>query len=132
VGWFGTGHPGGGPHLVPVWFYWDGVTITVYSKRDARKVRNLEAVPEVAFAVEPRAGRMCSVLIEGHAEVLPTSERLEPGFRRKYGRAIRRVGLEPSSFARTYPQAIRIVPVRIQKYGNLGAPPAATEMQAAD
>jgi PPOX class probable F420-dependent enzyme len=131
VGWLGTSHAEGTPHLVPVWFYWDGTAITIYSKRDARKVRNLLQMPDVAFAVEPRAGRMCSVLIEGRAEVLPSSASMELGFRRKYGAAIRRTGMAPASFAEIYPQAIRILPTRIQKYGDLTAPQAVADLIAA-
>lgn len=131
VGWLGTSHEEGTPHLVPVWFYWDGAAITIYSKRDARKVRNLERMPAVAFAVEPRAGRMCSVLVEGRAEVLPSSASMERGFRRKYGPAIRRAGMEPSSFTEIYPQAIRITPARIKKYGDLTAPQTAGDLIAA-
>ena len=131
IGWLGTSHVEGTPHLVPVWFYWDGATITLYSKRNAKKVRNLEEMPNVAFAVEPRAGRMCSVLIEGHAEILPSSQSIEAGFRRKYGPTIRRAGIEVSSFSEMYPQAIRITPARIQKYGDLTAPAAAADLVAA-
>lgn len=118
VGWLGTTDPGGGPHLVPVWFFWDGTAVVLYSKPEAQKLRNLEQMPEVAFAVEPRARSMCSVLIEGRAEVLPLTDRLATGFRKKYGRAIRGIGIEPSAFARMYPQAIRISPQRMRKYGD--------------
>ncbi len=131
VGWLGTSHAEGTPHLVPVWFYWDGTTITIYSKPGARKVRNLEQMPDVAFAVEPRAGRMCSVLIEGRADVLSSTDSMEAGFRRKYGPAIRRAGMATSAFAQIYPQVIRITPTRIKKYGDLTAPQAATDLIAA-
>ena len=130
VGWLGTSHAEGTPHLVPVWFHWDGAAITIYSKRDARKVRNLLDMPHVAFAVEPRAGRMCSVLIEGRAEVLASTPSMEVGFRRKYGAAIGRAGMALASFAETYPQAIRITPARIQKYGDLTAPQAVPSLIA--
>lgn len=131
VGWLGTRDAEGTPHLVPVWFYWDGATITIYSKPHARKVRNLLDMPSVAFAVEPRAGRMCSVLIEGRADVFASTGSMEAGFRRKYGPAIRRAGMPTESFAEIYPQAIRITPTRIKKYGDLTAPQAAPELIAA-
>lgn len=85
IGWLGTSHPGGGPHLVPVWFFWDGSAVTVYSKPDAKKIRNLQQTPDVAFAVEPRAGKMCSVLIDGRAEVLASTEALNREFCRNMG-----------------------------------------------
>ena len=131
IGWLGTSHAEGTPHLVPVWFYWDGAAITIYSKPYARKVRNLLETPHVAFAVEPRAGRMCSVLVEGRAEVLASNGSMEAGFRRKYGAAIRRAGIPIPSFAEVYPQTIRITPTRIQKYGDLTAPQAAPALIAA-
>ena len=130
VGWLGTTHPGGGPHLVPVWFFWDGTAIVLYSKPDAQKLRNLQNMPEVAFAVEPRARSMCSVLIEGRAEVLPLTDRLAAGFRNKYGRAIRSIGIDPSSFAHIYPTAIRITPQRMSKYGDFVAAEATAQATA--
>jgi hypothetical protein len=88
-------------------------------------------MPNVAFAVETRAGRLCSVLIGGHAEIMPSTASLERGFRRKYGSAMRRAGKVPSSFAGMYPQAIRITPARINKYGDLTAPDVVTALIAA-
>ncbi len=41
--WLGSVRPDGRPHLVPVWFLWDGTTITIYSQPKAQKIRNLQA-----------------------------------------------------------------------------------------
>jgi PPOX class probable F420-dependent enzyme len=131
VGWLGTDHPGGGPHLVPVWFLWDGSAITIYSKPSAKKVHNLQQMPDVAFAVEQTAGQMCSVLIEGRAEVLASTEGLSREFCGKYAVAMSDIGIAASSFGERYPQTIRITPVRIKKYGDLTAPEAAKELIAA-
>lgn len=38
--WLSTVRPEGTPHLVPIWFSWDGERLFVASKPDARKVRN--------------------------------------------------------------------------------------------
>lgn len=44
---------------------------------------------------------------------------------------MRNIGILASSFAERYTHTIRITPVRIQKYGDLTAPKAATDLIAA-
>ena len=51
VVWLSTVRPDGQPHLVPTWFWWDGEALLVFSKPDARKVRNLRANPSVMLAL---------------------------------------------------------------------------------
>ena len=41
VVWLSSVQPNGRPHLVPVWFHWDGERIVAFSKPNARKVGNL-------------------------------------------------------------------------------------------
>ena len=51
VVWLSTTRPDGGPHVVPLWFVWDGRSIVAFSKPHAQKVRNLRADPRVMVAV---------------------------------------------------------------------------------
>lgn len=51
VVWLSTVRPDGGPHLVPIWFWWDGQALLVFSKPGAQKVRNLRAHPSVMLAI---------------------------------------------------------------------------------
>jgi len=51
VVWVSTVRPDGTPHLVPIWFWWDGEALLVFSKPDAQKVRNLRANPSVMLAL---------------------------------------------------------------------------------
>ena len=53
VVWLSSIRPDGAPHLVPIWFVWDGEAIVIRSKPAARKVRNLRQRP----AGDARAGR---------------------------------------------------------------------------
>jgi nitroimidazol reductase NimA-like FMN-containing flavoprotein (pyridoxamine 5'-phosphate oxidase superfamily) len=41
VVWLSSVQADGRPHLVPVWFHWDGERIVAFSKPNARKVENL-------------------------------------------------------------------------------------------
>ena len=45
VVWLSTVRPNGAPHVIPIWFWWDGDALLVFSKPDAQKVRNLRDRP---------------------------------------------------------------------------------------
>ena len=47
VVWLSSVQTNGRPHLVPVWFVWDGHLILAFSKPNARKVDNLRDQPSV-------------------------------------------------------------------------------------
>ena len=51
VVWLSTVRPDGAPHLVPIWFTWDGTSLLVFSKPGAQKVRNLRANPVAMLAL---------------------------------------------------------------------------------
>ena len=51
VAWLITVSADGQPVPTPVWFWWDGDTILVYSERDKPKLRHIAANPRVAFAL---------------------------------------------------------------------------------
>src|SRR6476646_8969595 len=80
VVWVSTVRPDGTPHLVPIWFWWDGEAMLVFSKPDAQKVRNLRANPSVMLALGDAEQDFDIGLIEGRAELLdrPTAEVLPP------------------------------------------------------
>ncbi len=51
VVWVSTVRPDGTPHIVPIWFWWDGEALLVFSKPDAQKIRNLRVNPAVMLAL---------------------------------------------------------------------------------
>jgi PPOX class probable F420-dependent enzyme len=114
VVWLSTVRPDGAPHLVPIWFWWDGEAILVFSKPDAQKVRNLRRRPSVMLALGDAEDDFDVGLIEGHAELVeqPTSELLPPAHVAKYARQLQTIGLTSGEYAATYSQVIRIVPDR--------------------
>jgi PPOX class probable F420-dependent enzyme len=112
--WLSTVRPDGTPHIVPIWFWWDGEALLVFSKPDAQKVRNLRARPSAMLALGDADEDFDIGLIEGRAEILdvPTAEVLPPAHLAKYADRMASVGLTPAEYAATYSLVIRIVPAR--------------------
>jgi PPOX class probable F420-dependent enzyme len=112
--WLSTTSPDGAPHLVPVWFHWDGSAFLVFSKPHAVKVRHMAAEPRVAVALGEPDDDFDVQLVHARARLLdrPTRELLPPAMIGKYRRQMAELGLDPETFAETYSQAIRIVPTR--------------------
>ena len=75
VVWLSTVRPDGTPHIVPVWFWWDGEAVLVFSKPDALKVRNMRENPAVMLAVGDPDEDFDIGLLEGRAEMLDRPDR---------------------------------------------------------
>ena len=79
VVWLSSVQRDGRPHLVPVWFHWDGDRIVAFSKPHARKVDNLRDEPRVMVAVGTPGPDFEVELIEATAhEVVPEVRRWRP------------------------------------------------------
>ena len=67
----------GNPHIVPVWYYYDGTNILVTATKGTKRIKNLKNNPSVSIVidiVEGRPGDISylngkSVIIEGKAEI---------------------------------------------------------------
>ncbi len=103
VVWLSSIRPDGAPHLLPLWFHWDGASILVFSKPGAQKVRNLRVNPRVMVAVGEPGSSFDVELIEADAELLPapTQDLLPDGFVRKYATHMARGGVTPSCSERS-------------------------------
>src|SRR5919106_6923122 len=71
VVWLSSVRPDGAPHVVPLWFMWDGESILVFSKPGAQKVRNIRAEPRVMIAVGEPGLDFDVELVDGLAELAP-------------------------------------------------------------
>ena len=122
IAWISTVRPDGTPHLVPVWFHWDGERVVAFSKPHARKVENLRQQPRVMIAVGTPGLDFEVELIEADAE-LPdalAAEIMPSGFGAKYAELLRRAGLTAQRFAEVYSQPIVLRPTRFLGYGGSG------------
>src|SRR5688572_33183735 len=86
VVWLSSVQRDGRPHLVPVWFHWDGEQIVAFSKPHARKVDNLRDQPRVMLAIGTPGLDFAVELIEATAELpaAPAAEVMPAGFGAKY------------------------------------------------
>ena len=111
--WLSTSRPDGAPHLVPTWFAWDGETILIRSKPEARKVRNLQHDPRAMLALGDADDDFDVGLLEARGEVEEsTGAGLPSAFLAKYDQRIAALGLTPDEFASTYSATIRLRPAR--------------------
>ena len=126
--WLSSTRPDGRPHVVPVWFNWDGSVFDLFSKPNAQKVRNLRTNPTVMLALGEAEEDFDVGLLEGHAEMLdsPASVVLPAGHLAKYDARMAEIGLSRDEFLATYSQVIRITPTRFLPWHGRTLPVSAT------
>ena len=112
--WLSTVRPDGTPHLVPIWFSWDGERLFVASKPEARKVRNLRRNPRLMLALGEPDDDFDVGLVEAEAELpgATTVELLPAGHFDKYRDRMAAIGLDEATYVRDYSQPILIRPTR--------------------
>ena len=122
VVWLSSVLPDGRPHLVPVWFHWDGERIVAFSKPHARKVHNLRRRPSVMLAVGTPGPDFAVELIEATAEIpaAPAADLMPSGFGTKYRDLLRQADMTIQRFAAIYSQPIVLRPTRFLGYGGPG------------
>jgi PPOX class probable F420-dependent enzyme len=110
--WLSTVRPDGTPHIVPVWFWWDGASLLIFSKPNAQKVRNIRAGSTVMLGVGDPDEDFDIGLLEGRAEVLEaeTRELLPPAHLQKYATQMAGIGLTAEEYVETYSLVVRITP----------------------
>lgn len=66
----------GKPHIVPVWFYYDGTNIIVPTAKDTKKTKNLQNNPNVSIVIDVVEGKSGDIsfldgkaVIEGIVEI---------------------------------------------------------------
>jgi nitroimidazol reductase NimA-like FMN-containing flavoprotein (pyridoxamine 5'-phosphate oxidase superfamily) len=66
------------PHVVPVWFMWDGDYVWISSFVSTRKIRELSINPRGAVLIESKqeGGKLQAVLLEGTVELVTQPRQL--------------------------------------------------------
>jgi PPOX class probable F420-dependent enzyme len=129
VVWLSSVSPDGAPHLVPIWFSWDGRTVMIASKPHAKKVANLRHNPSVMLALGEPEDDFDVGMVQGIAELRsePAAVLLPPEHLAKYGNQLREIGLSREEFLETYSQVIRIRPTRFLPWHGRTAPRSADD-----
>jgi PPOX class probable F420-dependent enzyme len=116
VAWLVTVASDGTPVPTPVWFWWDGETLLVYSQPDKPKLRNIAENPRVAVALRTDELGDDLVVITGDAAVDPSAPAAFelPAYIEKYAGEIARLGSNPEEFSAGYSVPVRIRPTRLR------------------
>lgn len=114
IAWLGTTRSDGRPHLVPVWFVWDGQELLILSQPTTQKVRNLSINPRVTIALDDTRGGQDLVILDG--EAMLTAESLDSTrvttYLRKYATQLAEMDWSPEAYLAEYTQAIVVRPTR--------------------
>lgn len=116
--WLTTVGPEGTPQPRPVWFYWDGTSILIYSQPQAHKIQHIKRQPRVALHLNTDAEGGDVAVLLGMASVAgdaPPADK-HPGYRRKYREGIAGLGMNPTTFAQDYSVALRIQPAKLRGF----------------
>ena len=120
VVWLSTIRPDGAPHLVPMWFVWDGRAILARSKPDAQKVQNLRVNPRAMVAIGRPGASFDVELIEAVAELPQQTDALPGPFASKYDDLASAAGVAMDRFGALYCQPIVLRPTRWLGWGGPG------------
>ena len=121
-----TVRPDGRPHVVPMWYHWDGQSIFMETGPEFVKARNLRQNPACAITIDVTEGglRFKGVILEGRAELLD-----DPTFAREMVDRIYTRYLGPDGIEEPTPRAMRaaphviikLTPTRIQTWDDTGS-----------
>jgi PPOX class probable F420-dependent enzyme len=114
IAWFGSVRPDGRPHLVPVWFSWDGHRMVILSQPETQKVRNLRHNPRVTVALDDSNAGRDVVLFEGVATLAeqPSREAAPREYLEKYAGLLAEMAWPPGHYLADYSQVIVVTPTR--------------------
>jgi PPOX class probable F420-dependent enzyme len=118
VVWLTTVTPDGKPHTLPIWFWWDGETLLMFSEPGTKKIRNLRRNPAVAIALDTRDDGEEVAFFDGVAELLPepTAALMLDAYKQKYAHLFPRTGSSPEKMAAQYTQPIRVRLTKIHSW----------------
>ena len=116
VVWLTTVSQRGTPQPNPVWFYWDGKELLIYSQPSAHKLTNITINPRVSvnFHADGEGGSI--VVLTGTASIDRKPPRHDPRYLEKYRDRIPQIGLTPESLAASYSVLIRVSPTRLRGF----------------
>jgi len=113
--WLATTSADGTPQPNPVWFYWDGERILVYSQPTSHKLTNIRRNPRVSlnFRANDEGGDI--IVLTGDASI-DEKPKHDSRFIEKYRESIPKIGHTPETLAASYSVLIRILPSKVRGF----------------
>lgn len=119
IGWLTTVSPGNIPQPSPVWFYWGGAdTITIFSKPNTPKLRNIAQNPRVAFHLDSEARGEQITILNGTAHIDDTAPDVRdfPEYVAKYAADLLIIGSSAEQMSEDYSTKVIITLDRLRGY----------------
>jgi PPOX class probable F420-dependent enzyme len=115
--WLTTVASDGTPQPNPVWFYWDGGSVLVYTTPEAAKLKHIARNGRVALSFEGATVLGGDVIVlNGTASIADHTAEPDPGYLRKYTEAAKEWGRTVESLHEEYSVAIRVTPDRLRGF----------------
>ena len=118
------------PHVVPVWYLWDGQSIWVHGHSSTRKFKELAANPACSIAIDHAASGVdfWAVLLEGQAELITDPAVVQGIAERIYARYIGVEGVQdptPQSWIHDAESLLlKLTPARVVSWYSAYHPPS--------
>ena len=116
--WLTTVGPGNTPQPRPVWFWWDGTSVLIYSKPKAHKLRHIRRYPNVSlhFISDAEASEVAVLVGRASLPRATPAAHDHKEYLRKYRKAIAGLGMTPKDFGEDYSVGIVITPTRLRGF----------------
>jgi len=113
--WLTTVSPAGIAQPNPVWFYWDGQTIIIYSQPESYRIRNIRQNPRVTLNLQG-ADVMGNnvVVIQGSAYLNEHYTQPHPGYAEKYIQYLPGMGITYEQLVASYSVEIIFSPTSLR------------------
>ena len=114
--WLTTVSCDGTPQPNPVWFYWDGKSILIYSQPTSHKLKNISRNPRVSvnFQADDEGGDV--IVLTGNASINNKPPPHDSRYIEKYRAHIPKIGLTPESLAASYSTLIHVSPTSLRGF----------------
>jgi len=119
IGWLTTVSPSNFPQPSPVWFYWGGAdTITIFSRPNTPKLRNIARNPHVSFHFDSEARGEQIAILSGTATIDPLAASVVdfPEYIAKYAADLILVGSSAEQMSAEYSTHIVITLDHLRGY----------------
>lgn len=113
--WLTTVAQDGTPQPNPVWFYWDGKALLIYSQPSTHKVRNITRNPRVSVNFQTNSDATSEVIVlTGNASIEPSPH--DSRYIEKYRDLIHKLGVTPEGLDVSFSILIRVSPTSLRGF----------------
>jgi PPOX class probable F420-dependent enzyme len=116
IAWLVTVDRGGSPQPRPIWFYWDGEALLIFSRPGTAKLVHLRRSPKAAvhFNSDGQGGEIVVMVGEAAIESGPLPTEIVSAYLDKYRDGLGRIGMTAEEFVEAYSVPILFRPFSLR------------------